>query len=437
MSGWNSPGFYLKPRYRRNGSDPADMVVLGARVLTCDEAGTRARARAVKDGRFVYVGDNKGAADFIGPDTRVINARGRMLAPGFIDAHVHILWMGLLRAFLLDLYDCKSMDDVRRSVRAFAEENPDLPLIFGIGWMYDYMPGNMPDVAMCDEILEDRPVFLWSYEATTGWPNRKMADLMFEKDPSTWKHLVPELDEDGKPTGMFLHAHSFDPFQFFSMEEFGPDIKSRMFETLGKAIDGTVRAGVTAFDELQVYKSLMPLVLEFREAGGLDDVRARGTFYVDPVDFEDQPKLRETLLWWKKLGEMESDERLKLGESLKLYIDGCFGNHTSFFLEPYLDEPDNRGEPFQLQDEHRLGARREDLAGERHKVLHPGFRQGDVHGGRDRLHRGGQARGLHPLAHQPAQNRILVVPAHQQHGGRGARRFPGPDGRGRKAGLHP
>jgi predicted amidohydrolase YtcJ len=114
MSGWNNPLFYLKPRFKREGSDPADMVVLGAKVLTCDEAGTRAQAVAVKDGRFAYVGDNNGARDFIGPDTRVINARGRMLAPGFIDAHVHILWVGMLRSIILDLYDCKSLDDVRQ-----------------------------------------------------------------------------------------------------------------------------------------------------------------------------------------------------------------------------------------------------------------------------------------------------------------------------------
>ncbi len=212
------------------------------------------------------------------------------------------------------------------------------------------MPGNMPDTAMLDEIIEDRPAFLWSYEATTGWTNRKMADLMFERNPAACKHLVPELDASDKPTGMFLHAHSFDPFEFFSMDDFGPDMKSRMFATLGKAIGETVKAGVTAFDELQVYKSLVPLILEFRESGGLDDVRVRGTFYVDPVDFEDEEALRETLGWWKNLGQAESDGRLKLGESLKLYIDGCFGNHTSFFLEPYLDDPDNYGDACWTQE---------------------------------------------------------------------------------------
>ncbi|MHB8893677.1 MAG: amidohydrolase [Candidatus Geothermincolia bacterium] len=349
MSSWNSPASFLRPRFGRDSSTPADMVVLSAKVLACDEQGTRAQAVAIKEGKFVYVGDNAGAKEFIGPDTKVINARRRMLVPGFIDAHVHILWVGLLRSFLVDLYACKSMDNVRDTVLDFAKANPDLPFIFGIGWMYDYVPDNMPDPAMLDAILADRPVFLWSYEATTGWANTKMAKLMFERNPAACKHLVPEV-VDGKPTGMFMHAHSFDPFEFFSMEEFGPDIKERMFETLGSAISDMVKAGVTAFDELQVYKSLIPLILEYRDRGGLDDVRVRGTYYVDPVDSEDEKKLIEDLEAWKALGEKESSPSFKLGESLKLYIDGCFGNHTSFFLEPYADAPGNCGEACWTQD---------------------------------------------------------------------------------------
>lgn len=344
MNAWKSPSFFLKPRFKRDGSNPADTVVLGAKVLTCDEEGARAQAVAVKDGRFAYVGDNRGARDFIGPDTRVINARGRMLSPGFVDNHVHLLWMGMLRSFIVDLYDCKSLDDVLASVKAHADANPDLPLVIGIGWMYDYIPGGFPDQATLDELLPDRPAFLLAYDACTLWTNTLMHKRMLKRNPKACRRMVPQVsDETGKPTGLFIHSHSFDPFEFFSLEDFGPDMKGEMLASMGEAIKRTIAAGVTTFDELQVYKSIVPLVIELRDRGGLDDVRARCAFYVDPIALEDEDEMVADLKWWRELGEKESGPHLRLGKALKLYIDGTFGNHTSFMLEPFNDTKDDYG----------------------------------------------------------------------------------------------
>lgn len=344
MDPWKSPAFYFKPRYKRDGADPVDTVVLSAKVLVCDEAGTKAQAVGVKDGRFVYVGDNAGAKELIGAQTRVINARGRTLTPGFIDNHVHLLWMGMLRAFIVDLYDCTTIDDVIASAKAHAEANPDLPIIMGIGWRYDLVPGGFPDQATLDAALPDRPAFLLAYDACTLWTNTPMHELMLEKDAKACRRMKPDCDEKtGEPTGLFLHSHSFDPFEFLSIKDFPKGMKQDMLETMREAVDRTVAAGVTTFDELQVYKSMLPMILELRDTGGLDKVRARAAFYVDPIDLEDEAKLKRDLRWWKKLGEKESGPRLKLGTALKLYIDGTFGNHTSFMLEPFSDTVDDYG----------------------------------------------------------------------------------------------
>lgn len=344
MNRWSSPSFFFRPRFKRDGGDPADTVVVSARVLTCDEEGTRAQAVAVRDGRFVYVGDNAGAKEFIGPTTRVINARGRMLTPGFVDNHVHLLWMGMLRAFIVDLYDCETIDDVLAAARAHAEANPDLPIVMGIGWRYDIVPGGFPDRATLDEALPDRPAFLLAYDACTLWTNTPMHELMLERDPEACRRMKPQVDEErGEPTGLFLHSHSFDPFEFLEIEDFPPGMKEKMLAAMREAVEKALAAGVTTFDELQVYKSMLPMVLELRDSGGLSGVRSRAAFYVDPVDLEDEKKLVDKLKWWKDLGDRESGPHLKLGTALKLYIDGTFGNHTSFMLEPFSDTEDDCG----------------------------------------------------------------------------------------------
>jgi hypothetical protein len=349
MNAWKVPGFLVRPRFTRDGSDPADLVVLGAKVLTCDERGTRAQAVAVKDGLFAYVGDDRGANRHIGPETRVISARGRMLTPGFVDNHVHLLWMGLHRAFIVDLYDCRSKDDVISKVKAHAAAHPDLPVIMGIGWMYDYI-GILPDIADLDAALPDRPVWLLAYDAMVTWPNTMMRRIMEERCPRACRRMVPHLDEKGEPTGLLMHSHSFDPFEFFTPEDFGPEMREKMLEAMRDAVRRALAVGVTAFDELQVYKSLFPFILQMRDRGWLDDARVRVTFDVDPIDLEDEERLVADLKWFKELGEKESGEHLVTGQSIKLYIDGTFGNHTSFMLEPFTDTEDELGDPVWTQE---------------------------------------------------------------------------------------
>jgi len=130
------------------------MVVLSARIITCDVDNPRAEAPAVDGERIVYVGDNRGAKDFIGPDTRVINAKRKTLVPGFIDNHCHVLWIGgLLGLMTRELFDCNNLDEVKTVVLDHARNNPDLPFVMGVGWRYDYIPGGLPDKELLDTFL--------------------------------------------------------------------------------------------------------------------------------------------------------------------------------------------------------------------------------------------------------------------------------------------
>lgn len=338
------------PRFRKNGSRPAEMVVANARILTSDLSRPYARALAVEGGRITYVGDDKGAADFVGPDTQVINARNRTLTPGFIDNHCHVLWIGGLTSLMTtDMFSCETVDEMRDIVLRQASEHPDCSIVMAQGWKQHCIPEGISQLELIDSWIADRPVALMSYMAT-GWVNSKMLELMLERNPAALELLVPERDEKGEYNGLLRHFHAFNPLDFVTIEELGPDAREMMFEAMSRVLAEAVSFGVTTMDDVQVYRPYFPMVLEFRDRGGLEGVRVRCGYYLDNSVLDDEPALEENMRWWRELGDRESDEHLVLGKSVKLYIDGVASNHAALNFEPYADRPDCTGDAVWSQE---------------------------------------------------------------------------------------
>ncbi|MBU1672297.1 MAG: amidohydrolase [Actinobacteria bacterium] len=334
------------PEIQRTGTNPADTVLVNGRVLTCETDGGRASSFAVKDGRFVYVGDDAGIADFVGPDTEIIDARDRIVTPGFIDSHNHVLWVGSLEPLLSRaLYECKSFEEYEKAVLEHSGDNPDLPFVYLMGWNHDHVPGGVCRKETLDEVVADRPLVLWSECAHAGWVNTPMVKLMQERNPEAFEQLLPVRDDSGEPTGEFLTFWFFEPLNFFTLEEFGEDLRERMLQGMANALDAALAVGVTGHDDVMVHKSFIPMILEFRERGGFERARVRGTFYINHHMAGDLDELRAFLTGWKELAAKESDEHIVLGKSVKMGTDGVSTNHTAYLLEPYADRPDYRGEP--------------------------------------------------------------------------------------------
>lgn len=350
-----SPGVFqpsiFKPRFDRNGANPADMVVLSARIFTSNISQPRAEALAVRGDRIAYVGDNRGVRDFIGPDTLVINARRRTVTPGFVDNHCHVLWVGSAAFGLsMDLYECESLDELRTAIRGISRDNPEAELVSGVGWRYEYMPGGMPDRELLDSIVGDRPVVLSSLGGQCGWLNTAAIEMLEGRNRAAFDLLKPHRDSQGRCTGTVHHHHSFSVLDFFTLEELGEGFVESMKLGMGNALKGALSVGVTTMHDVQIYRPFVPIVLEFKEEGGLDDVRIRGAYYVGYHVLEDEGALKEELQWWKDTGKTVNDAHLVLGDSLKFYIDGVPGNHTAFMLEPYTDMPGELGDPAWTQE---------------------------------------------------------------------------------------
>ncbi len=323
---------------------PADTVILDGKVFTSNSKMPFAQALAIRDGRFVYVGTNSECLKYIGPNTKIIDADKAFITPGFVDAHTHLVWLGILSPVLLLTYDATNLDELKTMVQNYAAQNPDLPFILAIGWSYDYIPGGIPTLSMADEILSDRALFLWSHDGHTGWVNTKALERMQSVNPTAFRHLTPVVDpETQKPTGILLHFYAINPFDFYPLEELGNDMISKMAAGLKASLNQALSVGVTTHRDVMIHRSVIPMLKTMNDAGCFEDVRVQGLYFINHYALEDEATLMENLSYWKQFGLDHSTDHLILGRSIKLGIDGVPSNHTAFLYEPYADDPDNCG----------------------------------------------------------------------------------------------
>lgn len=143
----------------------ADLVVINANIQTMVSKDGRAEALAVSGNRFIAVGTNRRIRNLIGPATRVIDAKGRLVIPGFNDAHVHFSAIG--NSFSsIDLRDAKTPDEITKRIQHYVRFLPKGRWVLGGGWSV-----SPPDKLSVDRAAPDNPVFLYSADGQAAFAN--------------------------------------------------------------------------------------------------------------------------------------------------------------------------------------------------------------------------------------------------------------------------
>ncbi len=324
----------------------ADLVVTNATIFTADADNPWAEALGVRDGKFVYVGDEAGVQGFIGKQTQQVDAQGFWVTPGFVDNHCHTVWIGSMMALMASLYGLNTLNDIVATIQTWSAQTPELPFVMAIGWTLGQIPGDeLPDAALADTILADRPLILWGEGGHAGWLNTMALELLQERNAAAFATLVPELDGEGNPTGFLNHFYKYNPFDFFIQDEFGSETQATMAYAVQEVLAEALKTGVTTMNDIQIYQTFLPFIEQFQEAGVFDKTRIRMAYFIEPSTLDDVDTLTDDLTAWQTWGTTVSDEHLIAGESVKLYIDGVVGNHTAFLSQPYTDAPDVYGEP--------------------------------------------------------------------------------------------
>lgn len=322
-------------------SKSADIVFRNGYIFTVDSSNSKAEALAIKDGKFVFVGDNEGVKDYIGDKTKVIDLEGKMILPGFIDAHCHPI--SSYRYFYeLNLYGLGTAQEIQKVITEYLIDHPEAKYIKGRGWSNTDFPKTGPYKKIIDEIVKDIPVSLSSEDGHSKWVNSKTLELAkITKDTKNPAGGVIEKDPiTGEPNGTLRENAAdlvSDIFPVYSVEELmkGLEAYQKMVLAYGitTAHDAYLDAGS---NETKAYRNL--------ESNKILKMRFRASLYIDPEKGVDQI---QSLI----------DERNKNKGSLfqtnsaKIFIDGVVEGSTAYLKQPYKHQPDSFGELLWKLDE--------------------------------------------------------------------------------------
>jgi predicted amidohydrolase YtcJ len=305
----------------------ADVAFLGGPVHLGTANRVRARGLAVRDGRVVALGD-AAVRELVGPDTEVVDLAGRLLVPGFQDAHVHPVQGGLEMA-TCDLSGARTADEYLTVIRTYAAANPDVEWITGGGWAMEAFPGGRPTREALDAVVPDRPVYLPNADHHGVWVNSRALHLAgitaATPDPPDGRI---ERDAAGEPTGMMQEGAAG------LVGRLVPDPTAAQLRHALRLAQARLHSyGITAWQDALVGPGL-----------GLTDVLST---YLDAARAGELTARVQGALWWRRGAGLEQLDELRAARdasvgrfhanTVKMMLDGVAENHTAAMLAPYVD----------------------------------------------------------------------------------------------------
>lgn len=314
----------------------AQTVVLNAKIYTLNPRQPWAEAIAIRAGKIVAVGTEKEITAFRGPATKVIDAQGRLVLPGFTDCHIHFL-DGSLSLLRVNLDEAKSIADIQKMVKAYADAHPSAPWILGRGWSYPvFAPSGLPHKKYLDEIIPDRPVYLEAFDGHTWWANSKALQLagITAKTPDPQNGSFVRDPETGEPTGAVKEDAADDVMHkaipLPSREEKLRALRAGLKEANRVGLVRVHSAGGVGIASSDLQNA--DLFEELRKKGELS-VRMYLAYRMNPpeVTKNDLKQVEEARLRYH-------DEWISAG-AIKFFLDGVIESHTAAMLTPYSDDP--------------------------------------------------------------------------------------------------
>jgi predicted amidohydrolase YtcJ len=303
-------------------ANSADLVFTGGAVYTVDASRRWAEAVAVRNGRIVYVGNDAGVAEWIGQNTRKIELRGKMLLPGFQDAHVHLVGGGI-ELGECDLNGLTTLEEILAAVRKYAERHPNKKWIRGGGWPLTLQ--KEIDKSLLDRVVPDRPVHLDAADGHSSWDNSLAlkAGGITKETPQPPRGRIEHDSTTGEPTGVLREAAAFlvsDNIPVHSPEEYKDGLR--------RALKLANRLGITSVCEARVTDLHLDAFAALDKSGELTVRAVCAMGYSESTELSELAKFVE---WRKKY-----QGRRFRATAVKIFEDGVIESKTAALLEPYL-----------------------------------------------------------------------------------------------------
>ena len=304
----------------------ADLIVVNASVHTMDADHPMAEAVAVRANRIVAVGTTAEVRALSDKRTRVIDAGGRLVVPGFNDSHVHFINSGF-RLSGVDLRSADTPAEFGDRIRAFAEKLPKGRWIVGGDWDHERWAGApLPTRELIDSYTPDTPVFVRRLDGHMGLANSYALKLggVTKDTPDPPGGLIVR-DARGEPTGVLK-----DAAMVFVTRKIPPSSFSELMEGARAATDHAAKLGVTSVQDMSAGD----------DVGVYQELLKRGELKTRIYAVSSLP--RYDRLAATGIRAPFGSDMIRIG-GLKGFADGSLGSTTAYFFEPYNDAPNTRG----------------------------------------------------------------------------------------------
>jgi predicted amidohydrolase YtcJ len=312
----------------------SNLILKNGLVYTVDKNRTWAQAVAIAGDQIVFVGSNEGVESYIGPETVVIDLGGKMVLPGFVDAHAHPSHaMDLVGN--ISLYSLDSLEKYEKAIAEFVESQPDAEFYRGSGWADTFFPNLGPTKEILDAIIPDRPIAIVSYDGHSMWVNSVTLErAQITKDtPDPDGGRIERDPETGQPSGTLRET------AFKLIEGVIPD---HSMEERKKALlayqEMANRAGITMSHDAMLDAQAIAAFNVLAEEGQLK-MRFRGAITMEPE--QDIRQQIETVVEERSTNTHPYFQT----RAAKIFVDGVVEGRTAYLLEPYEHKPEFRGEP--------------------------------------------------------------------------------------------
>jgi predicted amidohydrolase YtcJ len=309
-----------------------DLLVYNATIYTVDSSFSIAEAMAVNDGKIVETGKTSDLQNKYEAKEK-LDAQGKFIYPGFIDAHAHFVGYGQ-SLFTVNLYDSKSMEEVAQRVKDFDSAHPNESWILGRGWDQNKFPGkSYPTNEALNKLFPNKPVLLGRVDGHAAIANKKALELAgIRKNERNEVNQIPGGEIEVKK----VRFENGDTIQLTGIlidnavdlvsAKVPSQTPSKLTEALMEAQKNCFAVGLTTIDDCGLDHATISFIDSLQRTG---DLKMR--LYAMLSD------AKENFVFAFKNGKIKSDH-LNV-RAFKVYADGALGSRGACLLQPYTDKP--------------------------------------------------------------------------------------------------